>query len=590
MPIPSQELQVLNLFGRGLGFPRQKVLLFLLCSVAAVFLGFVAFHPETLRVAIMRGGYPFISAAFALFLFQAWRVWNSEGGAAAVFSDRALWLWVLGCSVLVWGADAFQHKVLLDEYALQATGLSMHLDKQVAAPIRGHWLQGSYLLMDCYLDKRPYLLAYLVSLPHDITGYREANIFILNGALVPVFLGLVSRIALLLSGRGSAFVATGLLASLPLLAQSGTGGGMEMLNLTVIALLFLAMLLWSARPDATRLALMCGCCVLLSQCRYESLLYVVPVAVLILAGWWRTRTVVVSTSLILTPLFLVPAVWHLRFVDSMPVLWELQAGQESRFSSEYLAANLAGCWRFFSNLGPTQPNSPLLSVLGFASGILLAVASVPHLWRRRPVRPELFAFGLFTLSSVLSVSLFLFYYWARMDDPMASRFSLPFHLVLALLAGAAFSRLLRWRAWVGAVFWISWLGSLMVFFFPAGGAKLYSVTNMVSAELRWQLDYVEKLPKVPRLVMSYAPLPWVANRYSAVGLRRAASRSRQVEFHVREGTFHEVLVIQLLTPTSIDGDFAVAEGSEVPADWQLETMETKRLGGRLVRVSRVIFR
>ena len=90
--------------------------------------------------------------------------------------------------------------------------------------------------------------------------------------------------------------------------------------------------------------------------------------------------------------------------------------------------------------------------------------------------------------------------------------------------------------------------------------------------------------------MSASPLPWVVNQYSAVGLRRAEARREQIEFHVREGTFHEVLVIQLLTPTSIEGDYAVCEGSAVPEAWHLETLETKRLGGRLVRISRVIFK
>lgn len=43
---------------------------------------------------------------------------------------------------------------------------------------------------DNYIDKRPLLYPFLVSLAHDLTGYRVLNAFLVNVALHPLLLGL----------------------------------------------------------------------------------------------------------------------------------------------------------------------------------------------------------------------------------------------------------------------------------------------------------------------------------------------------------------------------------------------------------------
>ena len=57
------------------------------------------------------------------------------------------------------------------------------------------------VVLDTFLDKRPYFFAFLVSLVHDLTGYRIANIFLVNVALAPALFGLVYWFARALTGR-----------------------------------------------------------------------------------------------------------------------------------------------------------------------------------------------------------------------------------------------------------------------------------------------------------------------------------------------------------------------------------------------------
>lgn len=575
--------------GRELRFDRQRLLLLFLTSILAVYLAFVAFQPTQLQDIIRNYGYYIITAAFVMFVYYAVRTWSSGRGREGVPNERWLWLWVGVGTLLLWGGDFFRFKVLFDEYVLQATSLSMHLDKHVSTPMRAHWLQGSFLLLDGYLDKRPYFLPYLVSLIHDITGYRVANVLFLNALLVPIFLWMVSRVALFFGGLRAAFCVTALLSTLPILAQVGSCGGMEMLNLTMMAVVLHAMVLYISEQSSVRLGYLCFGIVLFAQCRYESIVFVAAVALVLVFVWIRSGRIDLPVALLVTPLFMVPLVWQSRYVDISPSLWELKAGQSARFSVEYLQGNLEGMGNFFFAVGHKFPSSLLLTILGIFGAPILMGALFNKYRARRSMRSEWFALLAMGVMTLMLMGLFLFYYWARMDDFLACRFSLPIYLMLALAAALGISRSADGRPWVMKAFIWLWVINLSAFYFPLAANRVSTVTNMVSAEVSWEVDYINALPKVPRLIIGHSALPWIVNGYATVGMLRASNRNQQIEYHVREGTFHEVLVVQLLTPTSIEGDFTVLEFSTVPDDWKLETLAVKRFGGRLVRISRRVF-
>ena len=62
---------------------------------------------------------------------------------------------------------------------------------------------------------------------HDLTGYRPANAFVLNGVLTFGFLGMVFHLGRVLAGRMAGWLGVVLFAGLPLLGQNSTGGGFE---------------------------------------------------------------------------------------------------------------------------------------------------------------------------------------------------------------------------------------------------------------------------------------------------------------------------------------------------------------------------
>lgn len=571
---------------------RRRLALFVVGALLAVVLGFVAVSPQLAERLITVGGYYYMLGLCGLFTWFAVRVATARREVWLAWLRRPGWAGgaILLATLFALWSDPFKHKVLFDEYVLQGTALHMHATKEVGTVVRAYDIAGSWVPIDTFLDKRPYFFTFLVSLVHDLTGYRIANMFIVNAALTPLFLALVYWLGREIAGHGPALLAVGLLATMPLFGQNATGAGMELHNLAMLALAMVLAALWLRVPDEDRLSALVLGAVLLAQSRYESAIFVLPVAVLIVAGWLKAGRVILSWPAVVAPLLLVPRVWHNRFLDASPLLWQLNAGQTSRFGLDYLPGNLSGAWTFFFNFGPGLANSWYLSALGVVGlGGFLWVA-----WRRShsrvgfvptPVQLAVFTFGL---GIVGNLALIMFYYWSRLDDTIASRFALPMYLLLALAA-----------AW-----FVGWLGTrrvpalraatfgfgvwLVVGCFPALAHRLYTNQNLVMQEVEWEHEELLKRPGSLLYISNKSTIPFVLWRIPTILNSVGRLRAAQISFHLREGTFDEVIIAQALRPTAAQGALGIDPDDVMPDSYRLEPITEKRFGGRYIRLSRMV--
>jgi hypothetical protein len=572
---------------------RGRLVLFGALALFALVTGFVSVSPPLAKKLITAWGYYYMLGLFAALIFFGWRVasprrevWRGwlrrPGGvglALAVATAFALW------------SDPFKHKVLFDEYVLQGTALHIHATKEIGTVIRAYDIAGSWTPIDTFLDKRPYFFTFLVALVHDLSGFRIANIFIVNAALTPVCLALVYWLGRTLTGRrGPALLAVGLLATMPLFGQNATGAGMELHNLVMIALVTALAVLWLRAPDPDRLSLLVIGTVLLSQSRYESVLYVGPVAVIVAAGWLRAGRVLLPWPAMIAPLLLVPYVWLKRIVDDAPLLWQLGAGQTSRFSTSYLTNNLQGAWDFFFNFGPALANSWYLSVLGF--GALVWALWLGWRWSRPVVRGELeparFVFVAIGTGVMTNLAILMFYYWSRLDDVIAARFALPMCWWLALLVALFFRWLDQRRS--GATRWaaLGLAGWLLGWGVPAMARRLYTDQNLVMQEVEWEHDLLAQRPGRLLFITNKSTLPYVLWHVPTVINGVGRQRAEQIKYHLREGTFTEVIIAQALRPTSVKGDMGVDPEDVMPDNFRLEPIAEKRFGARWARLSRLV--
>jgi hypothetical protein len=573
---------------------RLRSLLLLGSGVAAGFLGFVAVGPVTAERLISRGGYYYILGLFALFVAFSWRVAFARRHIWKQWFARPGWpavVIVLGAALAIW-SDPIKHKILFDEYVLQGTAAQMHATKEVGTAVRAYDIFGTWVSIDTFLDKRPYFFAFLVSLLHDLTGYRMANMFALNIALAPVFLGLVYWLAATLTGkRGPAFLAVALLATMPLLGQQVTGAGMELHNVTMLALAMTVAVLYLRAPDNDRLTLLILAALLLSQSRYESVVFVLPTALVIVIGWWRRKRVLLPWVAIAAPLLLVPYAWHNRVLSAKPALWQLREGETSRFGIGYLNGNLHGAWKFFFNTSIELANSWWLSVLGLIAISWLLFCAVRWLRKlppRRALEPSELVVLLFGLGIIGNLVMLMFYYWSRLDEVIASRFALPLYFLLAVL-GARFVRDLDVRrlpatklAALGLGIWFS------VFGMKAIARRPYTDQNLVMLEVEWTREMVTSRGSSVLLVTNSSSIPFVLARIPTVLLGAARMRGEQIRYHLAEGTFKEAVVTQAIRPVSPEGETGVDPDDLLPPSFHLETITQKRFGGRWLRLSRIV--
>ncbi len=573
---------------------RWRLALFALAGVAAVVLGFRLFTPDQVGRLIIHGGYPFMLALFAGFIFFAVRVAKPHRDEFAAWLRRPGWggLAVLAATIFAVWSDFFAHKVLFDEYVLQGTAWHMHATKEIGAPIRAYDFAGTWLAVDAFLDKRPYFFAFVVSLLHDLTGFRLENVYVANTTLAALTLALTYWLVRRLTGRtGPACLAVALLATLPLFGQNATGAGMEMHNLAMITVGMVCAVLYLERPDADRLCLLVLGGALLAQCRYESALFVVPIGVVAALGWWRSGRIMLPWVVCLAPLLLVPYAWLDRFVQSKPVLWQLREGETARFALSYVANNLEGARRFFLSIAPEQANSLWLTLAGLGAIGVVVVALAR--WLRLPAveRPAWTAsqlvVALFGLVVAGNLALLMFYYWSRLDEPIASRFSLPLYLTLALLAGwAAHALDRRWPATrvvaIGLAVWTLLLGS------RAYSHRFYTQHNQVMHELNWELDQISARRGPVLVITSKATMPYLLQRIPALNTGIARTRGAELTWHQQLGTFREILVTRVLRPTTAEGDLIVDPDDALPENFQLEPITRKRFGGRWIEVCRLV--
>ncbi|HVU16781.1 MAG TPA: glycosyltransferase family 39 protein [Candidatus Didemnitutus sp.] len=568
--------------------PDLRLALFGLSGVAAAYVGFLGLSVPTAEYLVKRGGYYVMLAAFGLFLHALWRLYRARSGGGEPLTRRQkilTGLTIAVFSVVAVANDRFQSKILYDEFVLQSTAFNMHFFRDVATMVRGYDIQGVFLSTDNYLDKRPYFYPFVVSLVHDLTGYRPLNAYYVNAALMPVSLGLVFLLGRRLAKWAGGMLAVLLLGSLPLLGQNATGSGMELLNVVMILATILLGAEYLRRPDEDSLAALLLCAALLAQARYESALYVGPAALIAGIGWVRARRIILPWQAIVLPWLLVPVALQNKVLSNSPMLWELTEQANTRFSLSYVPANLRGARDFFFNTSQEMANSLFLSVLA-------PVALLWGLWRaaragRRLIfgDPASVALGTFALAIVANTALVFCYYWSSFSDPMAARFSLPLYLLIAflvvLLAGALD------RKWMVTPLVIA-ATVLFAAGVSAGRFAGHHYSHLGIDEIEWERRFVDSLPPAPRLVITNrSTLPWLVEKTPSILIDRARQVADRLQYQLRDTTFKEILVTQALPPTTADGDYQILPAERLPG-FHLELLAERRFGSKLVRISRLV--
>ncbi len=566
-----------------------RLVCFGLAALAAVYFGFIGLDVAAADHFVKHYGYHVVATAFVLWLVCVWRL-RTELDSAELPARGELALPAAAIaifSLLYLFSERFHSKVLYDEFVLQSTAYNMHHFRDASTMVRGYDVLGVFLSTDNYLDKRPFLYPFLVSLLHDLTGYRVLNAYLLNAALYPAALALAWWVGRMLAGTAAGLLAVLLLGTLPLLGQNATGAGMELLNVCMLLAVALLGGFYLRRPGEVRLSALVIGAVLLTQSRYESAIYVGPVALLIMLGWWRAGRIILSWPAVVAPLLLISYALQNKVLSNTKWMWELRENQETRFSAEYLPGNLSGATEFLFNTSARFANSWWLTVLGLLAIMFILAWVIVRRPSLRTSAPEPTVLGLLALGALANTGLLMFYYWSSFSDPMAARFALPLYLTLAFAAVVMISAIdRRWPVmrYVQAATVVFGLGVTT----KLVGQHLYS--HLGVAEIEWEKEVLGARPGSGQrfVITNKSTLPWLLEKTPSILVGRARLVQDRLAYQMAEGIFRDVYVTQTWRPTTPDGDHEMLPDDRLPPAFHLQPVAERRFGTRITRISRVV--
>jgi len=556
----------------------RRIWLLGVVALAAVALGFWLVPDQAAIIFVSKAGFWFVLVAFAVFLHALWQTWRVELAALTWRSIDWLSVGVVALAgVVLLVHETFGFKIVMDEIMLLGTSMSMHLDKTVLVPVRGNDIQGTFVVLDGMMDKRPLFFPFLVSLLHDLTGYRPANTFILNGALTFVLLGLVFALGRQLAGRLAGWLGVVLFAGLPLLAHNATGGGFELLNLVMI----LATLLLGARfvekRDPPSLTAFCFSALLLAQVRYESVIYLLPVAALVLWGWWREGRAVLSWPVMFAPLLMIHYPMQHRIFDLRASAWELgsKPGSVAPFSTSYVVDNLSHALNFFFAKASEQPNSIVLSALGCLAIPFFSLLVLKRVRSLAAEPPVVVATTLFAFGFAVQFALLMCYFYGQFDDIVIRRLSLPTQLGMVIAVMAVLPQFAN-AAVVRLLLGVSLLG-LLSRSVPSMAAHAYSQEYLPGKETAWRREFIAEQPRRDYLVIDNDSILWIAHEISSTPMFQALKNRDALVFHMRNRTFSAIYVFQRFNIDADTGHMTLREGDDLGPDFVLETVREERL-------------
>lgn len=429
-------------------------------------------------------------------------VWAAIVGLAVVAAVGAFTL----------GREEAAFKIVADEPLLLSTAQEMHRTTQTATIAQAHWIEGQYLVTATNVDKRPPLFSFFVSLLHMASGYSLEHGWQLNAGLLFVFLGLLYLVGFNAKGVWGGVLAVALAGTIAQLSRSANSAGMELLNVTLLAALYLSAAAWlkEQRPEYLSMVILfaVGC----ALTRYESVLFVVFAGLAIAVGWWRAKRIQLPLAAWLSPLLLLPYVLLDRLYETGRDQFQtfLQGKENLPFSLSYLPENMLAAWRHFTAMDHSQPNSPWLFWVAVA---LLVVTGI--FLRGRERRKDA---ALIMLAAVMGVwtLLVLSFNYGQFDAAVTQRLALPLWTFL-IFCVVCFCGLFR-TVWATVALTAATLVVLTAFTAPQTAAHSYSSSYQPTAGMQYIEEFAKANEGKRYLMIADFPQVWALYGVAATSI------------------------------------------------------------------------
>jgi hypothetical protein len=470
-------------------------------------------------------------------------------------------------------------RMLSDEANLVGTSKNLFASKTATFTISGKNYYGSYWDIDVAIDRRPTLFPFLVSLVHTIRGYSYGNVFLFNLLVLPAFVLISYRLAKSCGGETFAVVASLFVVAHPITLIAARSGGFDFFA-TFFALLVIKSLFDYGRDQSpVKLAILSMNLCMFAQIRYEGVLFVPLVLVLLLVfkmlAWSTLRPYALVYAL--TPAYLSPRVWQSILLGNIP---EQEPGTVS-YSVENFIDNAHEYLKPLLSPSESYPaHAAVLIALG-GVGCLYWLRWLLGRVRARDWNAPQLRFAVFVGAWLVLQTIIAFgYVWGRAQYPSAARLVIAIDTFFSFAAAWLLTHSLeRWRPFIAVLLGAAVLATQL----PIASQQrmMNRLTQTRESATTW--SFFERLNEKRILIVTDRPNHFTIMDYGAMNFE-TARRDPYLFTAFERHLFHAIYVIQRIKLSTSQP----LPGYELWPDRKLDpVLEFQNDADVLVRISRL---
>lgn len=487
---------------------------------------------------------------------------------------------------LLWVHADWGFKAMPRDYIDASIARNLHEYREAFVTSSGVIKAKAFIPTRTFIDSGMWLYPYLVSLVHDVAGYRPAAPVVLNAFLLPFFLCAFFYFIWRLADARAAVMGTLLWSMLPLLSQSSTGAGSSLLVLLLLTLICLLAAAYLKQPSREREGALALAAVLLAYADLSAAWFALPAILVICLGWRQERRCFFSAGLIAWPLLWLPVV-----LQAMRHPATGDAGGMDWLAWPHLEANGPHALNFFFSFEDSSPNSLLLSVLG-----VVALTALPFLLRRE-LKTYLNAgttewlavlfFGPFVLLQLVTL---LATGGMQLDVFENSFHSLTVHWLFVAVIALTLAYLAPRVSQLYGVFGLLVAVAFLALTAPNNSKAIYLHKSHKLAEQRWLERIRTTSLQQDAFVIDRYTVPWALREWTAETPGYALDNLGRITGEVARGRYPAIYMVERLLYTEA-GVFQTISGAEARI---LESFTTEVVAEKsfrpftLTRVSRFV--
>lgn len=554
---------------------RLRLILFFLIGIACFILSYWALEPVNALRIYKVTAYPLTLFAYGCLIFGLVRSFNLHPvSIPQLLKNRKIEVLLFFLVAVVFTSQGpWGFITVSDEPLLVSTSQNLHFNRVPLFGWRAYNFEGTFTLLDSYLDKRPIPFSTLLSFVHDLTGYRVENAFALNAVLGLLCVALLGVLGNHISGRSGAII--GILAggSLPVLQYYSHGGGFDVFHVAMILVVLYLGVRWFQYGDTGTFIAYIFAGVILCESRYEAAYYAIPIGLSVLLKWWKAKKVDFPWLCLTIPLILSLILFQQHVFEVNENFWELSSRPEadSIFGFHYFYPNLAAAIRYFFDFTEEYPNSPYISILGIAGFAFVLTKGITSLREVAKWSEEVWLWILFSLGLLAHFLLMMMYFYGQLDSGMLHRFSLPTY-ILAVLLILFFLRLYDSR--IVRISILSVLSIGFVFYsIPVMATSFYFNNSFPSIQQKWLSEFVNEHKGENYLVIDRSPVSWIIRGQSSISYANANQNIQKISAQLESG-FYDAVYIAAAWSKDVNNGELIFNGDVAPSEaFEVEVFE-----------------